>query len=72
MYIEDFDLSYTILKTGRTNYYLPVTSVIHYKGESTVKDGTYMVRFKQGMQRFYQKQTLKGLKERHKNLKMVR
>jgi GT2 family glycosyltransferase len=55
MYIEDFDLSYTILKTGRTNYYLPVTSVIHYKGESTVKDGTYMVRFKQGMQRFYQK-----------------
>lgn len=55
MYIEDFDLSYTILKTGRTNYYLPVASVIHYKGESTVKDGTYMVRFKQGMQRFYQK-----------------
>ncbi|KOS04634.1 glycosyl transferase family 2 [Flavobacterium akiainvivens] len=55
MYIEDFDLSYTILKTGCSNYYLPVTSVIHYKGESTVKDGTYMVRFKQGMQRFYQK-----------------
>jgi len=55
MYIEDIDLSYTILEKGMENYYFPQTAVIHYKGESTVKDGTYMKRFKNGMQLFYKK-----------------
>ncbi|TRW24803.1 glycosyltransferase family 2 protein [Flavobacterium zepuense] len=55
MYIEDIDLSYTILEKGMANYYFPQTAVIHYKGESTVKDGTYMKRFKNGMQLFYKK-----------------
>jgi len=55
MYTEDVDLSYTILESGRHNYYFPGAAVIHYKGESTVKDGTYMKRFQEAMQLFYKK-----------------
>jgi len=35
MYGEDIDLSYRITKAGFKNVYLPTTSIIHYKGEST-------------------------------------
>ncbi|MNK17078.1 N-acetylglucosaminyl-diphospho-decaprenol L-rhamnosyltransferase [compost metagenome] len=55
MYSDDIDLSYTVLKKGFNNYYYGDTSVIHYKGESTVKDGAYMKRFREAMQFFYQK-----------------
>lgn len=55
MYGEDIDLSFSALKKGKTNYYFHETTVIHYKGESTVKDGTYMKRFQQGMELFYAK-----------------
>jgi len=55
MYTEDVDLSYTILERGWSNYYFPGTTVIHYKGESTVKDGMYMKRFQEAMQLFYKK-----------------
>ena len=55
MYSDDIDLSYTILKKGLSNYYFSETSVIHYKGESTVKDGAYMSRFREAMQFFYRK-----------------
>jgi GT2 family glycosyltransferase len=55
MYSDDIDLSYTILKTGRSNYYFSQTTVIHYKGESTVKDEMYMKRFSEAMRFFYQK-----------------
>ena len=55
MYSDDIDLSYMVLKTGRDNYYFPKTSVIHYKGESTIKDGTYMNRFRDAMNFFYKK-----------------
>ena len=55
MYSDDIDLSYLVLKTGRKNYYYHETSVIHYKGESTVRDGTYMKRFREAMQFFYKK-----------------
>jgi O-antigen biosynthesis protein len=37
MYGEDIDLSYRILKSGYSNIYFPMASIIHYKGESTVK-----------------------------------
>ncbi|MEZ4985741.1 MAG: glycosyltransferase family 2 protein [Saprospiraceae bacterium] len=37
MYGEDIDLSYRIVLAGYKNYYLPETSIIHYKGESTKK-----------------------------------
>ena len=55
MYSDDIDLSYLVLKTGKSNYYFHETSVIHYKGESTVRDGTYMKRFRGAMQFFYKK-----------------
>ncbi|KGO87575.1 glycosyl transferase family 2 [Flavobacterium rivuli WB 3.3-2 = DSM 21788] len=55
MYSDDIDLSYTVLKKGLDNYYFAGTSVIHYKGESTVKDGAYMNRFREAMQFFYRK-----------------
>ena len=55
MYSDDIDLSYTVLKKGLDNYYFSGTSVIHYKGESTVKDGAYMNRFREAMQFFYRK-----------------
>ncbi len=55
MYSDDIDLSYMVLKTGKSNYYFHETSVIHYKGESTIKDGTYMRRFREAMDFFYKK-----------------
>lgn len=55
MYGEDIDLSYSVLKQGRQNYYFPQTSIIHFKGESTVKDEAYLKRFSGAMQLFYQK-----------------
>jgi GT2 family glycosyltransferase len=55
MYSDDIDLSYTVLKRGLHNYYFTETTVIHYKGESTVKDGAYMNRFREAMQFFYKK-----------------
>lgn len=55
MYSDDIDLSYMVLKSGRENYYFAGTTMIHYKGESTVKDGTYMKRFREAMQFFYKK-----------------
>lgn len=55
MYGEDIDLSYTVLKAGYSNYYYGKTAVIHYKGESTLKDATYANRFYGAMQIFYKK-----------------
>jgi GT2 family glycosyltransferase len=55
MYSDDIDLSYQMLKKGKSNYYFHETTVIHYKGESTIKDGTYMKRFQEAMDFFYKK-----------------
>ncbi len=55
MYSDDIDLSYRILQKGLQNYYVPTTSVIHFKGESTVKDKQYLKRFSDAMQYFYTK-----------------
>jgi len=55
MYSDDIDLSYMVLKTGKQNFYFHETTVIHYKGESTIKDGTYMKRFQEAMNFFYGK-----------------
>jgi GT2 family glycosyltransferase len=55
MYSDDIDFSFMALKRGKSNYYFHETSVIHYKGESTVKDGLYMKRFREAMQFFYKK-----------------
>ena len=55
MYSDDIDLSYMALKNGCSNYYFHETSIIHYKGESTIKDETYMKRFREAMNFFYKK-----------------
>jgi hypothetical protein len=55
MYSDDIDLSYRILLKGKSNYYFHETTVIHYKGESTIKDGRFQKRFQEGMQFFYKK-----------------
>ena len=61
MYSDDIDLSYMALKSGKLNYYFHETSVIHYKGESTVKDGLYMKRFREAMKFFYNKHYKKAV-----------
>lgn len=61
MYGEDIDLCYTLLQNNLINYYYGKTSILHYKGESTVKDKIYLERFFGAMQIFldnyYKKQT---------------
>ncbi|MDY8134089.1 glycosyltransferase family 2 protein [Aquimarina sp. 2201CG5-10] len=55
MYGEDIDLSYKIKKKGLENYYLGNLAVIHYKGESTDRNATYIRRFYGAMRLFYKK-----------------
>ena len=55
MYGEDIDLSYAITQKGYDNYYLGTTSVLHFKGESTVKDREYARRFYGAMRLFARK-----------------
>ena len=55
MYSDDIDLSYMVIQSGKVNYYYHETSVIHYKGESTVRDEKYVQRFREAMQFFYKK-----------------
>jgi GT2 family glycosyltransferase len=44
MYAEDIDLSYRIQKAGYTNFYFADTCIIHFKGESTVKQSAAYIR----------------------------
>ncbi len=56
MYGEDIDLSYQFQKAGFKNYYLPETTIVHYKGESTKKGSlNYVKVFYQAMIIFAQK-----------------
>lgn len=56
MYGEDIDLSVRILQAGYKNYYVPETTIIHYKGESTRKGTVNYVRiFYQAMILFAEK-----------------
>ena len=55
MYGEDIDLSYKVIKAGYDNFYFGETTIIHFKGESTLKDSSYAKRFYGAMQIFYQK-----------------
>lgn len=53
MYGEDIDLSWRIHTAGWKNYYLPVTHIIHYKGESTRKGSmNYVYTFYNAMSIF--------------------
>jgi GT2 family glycosyltransferase len=53
MYGEDIDLSYKILNKGYKNYYFANTEVIHYKGESTIRDAKRLSHFHKAMEIFY-------------------
>ena len=55
MYGEDIDLSYKILKHGYDNYFFGDTTILHFKGESTLKDKTYANHFYGAMKIFYKK-----------------
>ncbi|MCX7606791.1 MAG: glycosyltransferase family 2 protein [Bacteroidia bacterium] len=56
MYAEDIDLCYRILQAGYTNYYLPTTQIIHFKGESTKSRSlNYVLTFYKASLQFIQK-----------------
>lgn len=55
MYGEDIDLSYTLLLNGYKNYYLGYITLLHHKGESTVKNKKYLDRFYGAMALFLEK-----------------
>lgn len=55
MYGEDIDFCYTLLQKGFENWYFGKYSILHIKGESTVKDEIYLERFYGTMQLFIEK-----------------
>jgi GT2 family glycosyltransferase len=55
MYMDDVDLSYSILNLKKSNFYFADSKVIHFKGESTTKDFKFMQTFRQAMTFFYEK-----------------
>ncbi len=55
MFGEDIDLSYRVLNANYKNYYFADTTIIHYKGESTLKNINYAKDFYNAMQLFYKK-----------------
>lgn len=55
MYGEDIDFCYTLLQRGLKNWYYGKASLLHHKGESTVKDNVYLERFYGAMQIFLDK-----------------
>jgi GT2 family glycosyltransferase len=55
MYSDDIDISYRALQKGKDNYYFTETTILHYKGESTIKNGVYVKRFQEAMNFFYTK-----------------
>lgn len=56
MYGEDIDLCYRIRQKGWEIDYVPDTSIIHYKGESTRKENLdYVVTFNKAMYLFFRK-----------------
>lgn len=55
MYGEDIDLCYTLLQNGFKNFYYGKASILHHKGESTVRDEIYLERFYGAMHIFISK-----------------
>jgi len=55
MYGEDIDLSYQFIKKGFQNYYLGSEKIIHFKGESTLKNEVYFNRFFESVKLFFTK-----------------
>ena len=59
MYGEDIDFSYRLSSVGK-NYYSSDLKIIHFKGESTVKDKNYIDRFYGAMLIFSRKHYFPG------------
>lgn len=56
MYGEDIDLCYRTLQKGYHIDYVPETSIIHYKGESTKKENLrYIITFNKALYQFFEK-----------------
>lgn len=55
MYGEDIDLCYTLLRNSFKNFYYGKASILHHKGESTIKNKVYLERFYGAMQIFINK-----------------
>jgi len=55
MFGEDIDLSYRILCSGYKNRYLGDLTIVHFKGESSVKDTYYLKNFYGALKIFYVK-----------------
>ena len=55
MYGEDIDLCYTFLRNGYKNFYYGKVSILHHKGESTIRNEVYLKRFYGAMQIFIDK-----------------
>ena len=68
MYGEDIDICYTLLKNGYQNWYYGKSSILHHKGESTVKNDVYLQRFYGAMQIFIDKYYRKEKPLQHKLL----
>jgi N-acetylglucosaminyl-diphospho-decaprenol L-rhamnosyltransferase len=60
MYAEDIDLCFRIQKAGYKNYSLAETTIIHFKGESTLKDIRYTKLFYRAMSQFTRKHFSSG------------
>lgn len=56
MYGEDIDLCFRARQMGHKIMYVPETSIIHYKGESTKKDNIgYVITFNKALYQFFLK-----------------
>lgn len=55
MYGEDVDLCFRLKKAGYVNYYYPEVTIIHFKGESTLRSKKYIRHFYGAMQIFIRK-----------------
>jgi len=61
MYGEDIDLSIRIMKAGYKNYYFPETTIVHYKGMSTRRNGYADINhFYKAMRIYIRKRSAEG------------